>query len=87
MLTHAFKVRFNVGIHAKGEEEDTFEWIRKCSPVAKYITQIEFSIKNGWWVECVHPIEIGAHQMSELLFQTYKELSRKPWLKVCLPVS
>jgi len=85
MLTHSFKISFNLGPAVRGEEDDAFKWIRKQSPVAKYITVIEMSYKNGWTIELAHPIDVGPHQMSELLFQSYKLLTTKPWRYGCLP--
>jgi len=79
MLTHSFKINFNLGPVVRGEEDDAFKWIRTRCPVAKYITVIEMSYKNGWTVELVHPLDIGPHQISELLFQSYKALVQKPW--------
>jgi len=81
MLTHSFKVIFNLGPVFKGEEDEAFVWIRRYSPVAKYITSITMSYKHGWEVELVHALEIGPHQLSELLFQSYKLLTQKPWRK------
>ena len=81
MLTHSFKLKFNLGPVSKGDEDEAFTWIRKYSPVAKYITVINMSYKNGWTVELVHPFDVGPYQMSELLFLTYKQLYTKPWTK------
>jgi len=81
VLTHSFKISFNLGPAVRGEEDEAFKWIRRYSPVAKYITCIDMSYKNGWKVELVHPLDIGPHQISELLFQSYKLLTQKPWLK------
>lgn len=86
MITHSFKVSFNLGPVIRGEEDEAFKWIRRLSPIAKYITSISFSYNHGWDVECVHPIEIGPHQMSELFFNSYKQLHTKPWLPLCSPV-
>lgn len=79
MLTHAFKIKFNLGPVVKGEEDNAFVWIRKKSPVAKYITSINMSYQRGWEIELVHPQEIGPHQMSEMLFLSYKQITQKPW--------
>ena len=86
MLTHSFKIKFNLGPVVHGEEDDAFKWIRGHCPVAKYITTIGMSYKNGWDVELVHPLDVGPHQISELLFQSYKLLTSKPWRLGCLPV-
>lgn len=84
MLSHAYKVTFNLGPATRGEEDEAFIWIRRSSPVAKYLTAIELSYRDGWSVECSMPMDMGAHQMSELLFHTYKLISQKPW-RPCLP--
>lgn len=83
MLTHSFRIKFNLGIVVQGEEDQAFSWIRKLSPVAKYITAIEMSHKNGWNIEVIHPLDIGPHQMDELLFASYKQLTQKPWRPLC----
>lgn len=87
MITHSFKISFNLGPVIRGEEDEAFKWIRRLSPIAKYITSLDMSYTHGWSVICVHPLEIGPHQMSELFFNSYKKLQTKPWLPPCLPAT
>ena len=84
MVSHNFRLTFNLGPCKAGEENDGFSWIRRHSPVAKYLTGVDFSYRSGFTVECFMPHDIDPYQMSALFFDSYKAFQSRPWNK-CSP--